>query len=1138
MSSPPPITNELFRFVSLRQPQLIEPPRKAIGFVHHPDLGKSAFFQDADNSLEEARGLLGNVARKYRPLAGPSALRALQPRLFDFAVWLGKHRETVPPGRLRERAAGIPPLSATDRLTVWDNLFYHVQRRDKNNRGQYCEMLLRADHLLRHLREDDLDELAAAAYGPAVSDQESKDQQRRLVDRLAAAAIVLPKAFSHGEAVDVRRKTPPTEKRKLTPSTRITKRKTAPDLNAYGRVARAEDRRGTLQRAGEEMRAFRNERPAAARRTIGEILEKFPDEFSDDVGRLLNAPTYRDATLAAARKAVSGALETENRAARDGTQDLPSAGKIEDYCHLAHWDTEGKYDALSLSIKLPGEADRVTGGRLSVTSGGKTLGTIRAAAARLLANRDGIRTYALLPERSLALQEIDELRLSGELSVSNGERVSVDLPLTRKATQASACPGGRDEAPENPGKDEDATEYDVPDTFEEWEWDESWDENMELYGVNHVGLGIFRRVEQEVCCYVPGEVARIENVMAREYRERSTRSFTSTESSTTEESAFGVSMETDTSVTTRNELKVEVAKVQAKNQDTSIGASAEVSGKMWGAEVRTGGSLGLSMGSSASESDREALLYAQDVVEAAAERVTHNITVERTERLLREYEEKNTHGYDNRAGDRHVTGVYRWIDIIYTNRLVNYGAMEMVEFVIPEPARFYRKVLQGGYEEKPKPSKGDAPEKPVHPRDYGITGPEKILATDNGTNAYYQTLAGHYGLVPDGPPPLEHRVAEGITKTKIKESTEDTDYTESVLIPGGYELSKVEYEGTINYDSTKNKGTNWIIACQGDRWEYDKKGGAANNRRDYDPKGTLNDYSPGITGNVKASFHYERTRSYTLNFVFVATLTAERLLEWQTEIYDDILAVYEADLAEYRAAREEVNDAREEVPPPPDYGTGSTATNRATEKREIKRQAIEMLTRQFAFGVGADYLTPDTCRIPVLDVQPDPKGPNWREYAAHVKFFEQVFDWELMSYLFYPYYWADRCDWPDLIQIKNPGDTTFEAFLQSGMARVVVPVRRGFERALNYYFQTGLINNGGNLVLDTSDDLYLSIDEELRETKGTVEKTWETRLPTALTIIQGNSVYLDDAGLPCCHDDTEEVRGLIADDALLGVVKD
>ena len=44
-----------------------------------------------------------------------------------------------------------------------------------------------------------------------------------------------------------------------------------------------------------------------------------------------------------------------------------------------------------------------------------------------------------------------------------------------------------------------------------------------LFGIHNLGIQEYRRVEQTLCCYVPGEVSHIENVMAREFKEKSTR---------------------------------------------------------------------------------------------------------------------------------------------------------------------------------------------------------------------------------------------------------------------------------------------------------------------------------------------------------------------------------------------------------------------------------------------------------------------------------------------------------------------------------------------------------------------------------------------------------------------------------------
>jgi 2-polyprenyl-6-methoxyphenol hydroxylase-like FAD-dependent oxidoreductase len=131
-----------------------------------------------------------------------------------------------------------------------------------------------------------------------------------------------------------------------------------------------------------------------------------------------------------------------------------------------------------------------------------------------------------------------------------------------------------------------------------------------------------------------------------------------------------------------------------------------------------------------------------------------------------------------------------------------------------------------------------------------------------------------------------------------------------------------------------------------------------------------------------------------------------------------------------------------------------------------------------------------------------------------------------MSYIFYPYFYGDESNWKDLFQKQEPADYIFQAFLQSGMARAIIPVREGFEYAVMWYMETGELWNGQDMIADTENELYVSIDEELRAPKiEVVEDTWETRLPTSLTIIQAQSAALDEGGLPCfCPDENTNIK--------------
>ena len=81
---------------------------------------------------------------------------------------------------------------------------------------------------------------------------------------------------------------------------------------------------------------------------------------------------------------------------------------------------------------------------------------------------------------------------------------------------------------------------------------------------------------------------------------------------------------------------------------------------------------------------------------------------------------------------------------------------------------------------------------------------------------------------------------------------------------------------------------------------------------------------------------------------------------------------------------------------------------------------------------------------------------------------------------------------------------------KAGAARVQLPVRRGFEKAIAFFCQTGIIWDG-NDVPSIGDNLYLPIIAEITENLGQpVEgtpypensKPWEVVVPTSLVLLQ------------------------------------
>ena len=124
-----------------------------------------------------------------------------------------------------------------------------------------------------------------------------------------------------------------------------------------------------------------------------------------------------------------------------------------------------------------------------------------------------------------------------------------------------------------------------------------------------------------------------------------------------------------------------------------------------------------------------------------------------------------------------------------------------------------------------------------------------------------------------------------------------------------------------------------------------------------------------------------------------------------------------------------------------------------------------------------------------------------QDAAPYIQFLEQAFEWANMTYILYPYYWADSERWSTLEPIES-SDPDFDRFLRSGSARVVLSARPGFEWAVNFFMTFGLPWGGGTPPTPGS-PLYVSIAQEIKDltlapTDGIPEETWETRLPTTL----------------------------------------
>jgi len=650
------------------------------------------------------------------------------------------------------------------------------------------------------------------------------------------------------------------------------------------------------------------------------------------------------------------------------------------------------------------------------------------------------------------------------------------------------------------------------------------------FGFKNIGIADYLKVEQSTHAYVEGEVAHIENVMAREYREKSTRRLRRSENTTTTSSDTEREQLTDTTTANRFEMQNEISKMmqEASDSSTQFGLSVDYKSS-FGLSINS--SLGLSNAhhNSKEESTRQAVTQSQDITSRAMDRIVSKVHEERIEKIIDEFEENNSHGFDNRKGDKHVVGVYRWVDKLMKNQIYNYGKRMMFEFMIPEPARLH--LL--GLKEVKDPDQMDLI-KPVDPRAEGGMQINDYSALSNEIKLKY--WLGKYNAEIDEKPREFFSVTKAFTGRDSSFTGNDDGKIQvvsgngEVIIPEGYIATSVEYVfNTWPHGFNGNHAAFMSIAGKSSSWII----GTGSTQID----GTID----GLNVKDKLEFSFATGESPIIQGALNITceLAVEARHAWLQKTFNAIIIAYEDALTAYNNAKEEADNKAVVIK------DSNPNFYRQIENTILRKNCISYMSDRTADstrGYGLSGLTQgnsfsdyETVLTSKLD-----------QYTAFVKFMEQAFEWDNLSYYLYSYYWGNKQNWINLYQSENT-DPLFRNFLQSGMARVIVTVRPGFEDAVQFYLATGKIWNGGEVPV-IGDELYLSIVDEMKQPKGEKQgKAWPTRLPTTLNILQAESIGLKVAhALPFTTENpddfevpseviTQEKFNFVKNDNLLGI---
>ena len=616
--------------------------------------------------------------------------------------------------------------------------------------------------------------------------------------------------------------------------------------------------------------------------------------------------------------------------------------------------------------------------------------------------------------------------------------------------------------------------------------------------IKPIGVGDLKVVKQWLTMYEAGEVAHIENVLKGESKDRIYRRLDRRENILSFQTEKTEETERETQTTDRFELKQETE--STVQQDISVALGTSVTGKYGMIEYSANGSFAFSQ--STNESRRNSANFAKDIVDRSLTKIQKRVKEERTSKNLHEIEETNTHGLTNVKGEKHVSGIYHWVDKQYKAQVFNYGKRMMFEFIVPEPAAFYKYAQEHN---RKSGKKITAPTKPAFP----------ALKISDINNATVDTYSIKYNLSD-----LEPMPATEISRTTVLHLSDLKDSATKEIfieIPENYVGTSAIVSGAI-----VNTHINGAALFYGNSLYIGIGGSGVQVNRDdkyFVSFGNQTLVLSNISNKANFTVLSDDVKSYTVNIIVKCTLTDAAKRKWQIKTYTNIMDTYNKLLAEYYSELAEYQDKADRM----EDGLGIQITgknpliNADIIKSELKKHCITLIAKEFdtdpEYDTNFDAMKESTGTATIAADFPKIDIEDSKSEGKLIQFLEQAFEWTQISYLLYPYFWAKKNNWEKAQLFYDDEDPLFGKFLQAGAARVLLPVRTAYEIAVLHFLYTREPWNGGPAP-GLYDSMYLPIHEELHNQQDDLNgakaegEPWDVIVPTTLVYLKDSTSEL------------------------------
>ncbi|WAS95661.1 hypothetical protein [Nannocystis punicea] len=570
-------------------------------------------------------------------------------------------------------------------------------------------------------------------------------------------------------------------------------------------------------------------------------------------------------------------------------------------------------------------------------------------------------------------------------------------------------------------------------------------------------IGDLQMVRHRLLRYMPGEIARIENVMRGERRESSRRHMTrrvDVQKNQGSEEQFLQNDDSDERSSLLEETRRLVAEKSVadnySNFNTSYGPPTLAT--LNGSKNRT-----TTQGPNPGVDD--VTRFARETLNKSVNRIRRKIEVARTTSTTDQVEDVVTSVIDNTGGEMNMCAVFRWLNKVYQASVINYGNRLMMEFMISRPAA--RHIAQAAA------LTGHALARPVPPAALGILS-FKDIDPDN----YAQTGAV-YGVTELEPPPLAH---------KYVTATLRAGEVQQIAVPTGYCATNA----FVDCVSTP-AGLPPPVVLVG-RQAFNA-GSASAALRPYGEDSTI----PVSVMGLEAGLSPPSEAQVLVNVEVECEPTIRTTDEWRIGVYRSLLKAHQQRLAEYYAelgAGGQTPSAR------------SSLANRQIERGELMQACTHLLLERMARLTGA-------CDPGAVS---SPPSPSIVDEPRYLQFLDEALEWSEMAYSFHVSPRARLLQDPAGAETaERNDDPLFTSFLQAERARVLLPVRPAHVTSFLYAFSSGGLWGGmERLVPVLAGDLALVNDLErtvhAERSEREVGRSWEIVVPTSMQILDESLV--------------------------------